>query len=398
MAQRTIAVEELEFGMFVAALDRPWTETPFMFQGFHLRSDRQLDALRKLCRKVTIDVERSEAPESRPPAPTFAIRGSTTYPETTAVEAEFKPAAVTYERTAEQLGELFKPLATPRGVLDGAQLKESVGKLTDSVVRNPDALLLVTRLREKSEQAHTRALQVSVYMLVFARFLQLTREQMELLGLLGLLQDVGKTRLPATLLEKKAPLTDEEAELAKRHVEYSAQILRETPAVPAELPDLALLHHERQDGTGYPRGLKGSQSGLYGSIAAIADTFDALTAPRAYAEPLSPSNALSYLYRERGKGFHADLVEQFIQCVGAFPVGSVVELNSGETGIVITQNLVRRLKPRVMVVLDANGVALRPQKILDLDKEPKVGPDETYRIRRTLEQGKLSVQPKDLLF
>src|SRR6185295_6136005 len=129
------------------------------------------------------------------------------------------------------------------------------------------------------------------------------------------------------------------------------------------------------DGSGYPKGLKAAQIGLYGSIAAIADTFDALTATRSYAEPLSPSSALSYLYRERGKGFHADLVEQFIQCVGAFPVGSVVELNSGETGIVITQNLVRRLKPRVMVVLDAEGRALRPQKILDLEKDPKVRPD-----------------------
>ena len=398
MPQRTIPVEELEFGMFVAALDRPWTETPFMFQGFHLRTDRQLEALRKLCRKVTIDVERSEPAEPRAAAPSFAIRGSTTYAEVAAVEAEFKPALATYERTADKLEELFKPLATPRGVLDGKELKESVGRLTDSVVRNPDALLLVTRLREKSQQAHARALQVSVYMLVFGRFLELAREELELLGLVGLLQDIGKTRLPAALLNKKAALTDEEAELAKRHVEYSAQILRETPGVPPQLPDLALLHHERQDGTGYPRGLKADQIGLYGSIAAIADTFDALTATRTYAEPLSPSNALSYLYRERGKGFHSDLVEQFIQCVGAFPVGSVVELNSGETGIVITQNLVRRLKPRIMVVLDSKGAPLRPQKILDLDKDPKVRADEPYRIRRSLEQGKLEVDPKDLLF
>src|SRR6185436_15655289 len=141
----------------------------------------------------------------------------------------------------------------------------------------------------------------------------------------------------------------------------------------------------------------GDQIGLYGSIAAIADTFDALTAVRPYAEPLPPSSALSYLYKERGTGFHADLVEQFIQCIGAFPVGSVVELNSGEVGIVITQNLVRKLKPRVMVVLDAQGNPMRPHKILDLDKDPKASADEPYRIRRTLEQTKLKVDPKEIV-
>lgn len=396
MQRKQVSVGELQFGMFVAELDRPWTETPFMFQGFHLRTDRQLEALKKHCRHVFVDVERSEPADARSPAPSFRIRGSTAYPEKATVEIEYKQAHTAYAQSETAVGELLKPLAKPGGVLDGKEVKESVSRLTDSVVRNPDALLLVSRLREKSATAHARALQVSIYMMVFARFLELAREEMELLGLLGLLQDVGKTRLPAALLEKKGPLSEEEAELARKHVELSAEILRATPGLPPRLPELALLHHERQDGTGYPRGLKGEAIGLHGSIAAIADTFDALTAVRSYAEPLPPSSALSYLYKERGTGFHSELVEQFIQCVGAFPVGSVVELNSGETGIVITQNLVRRLKPRVMVVLDAQGHPMRPHKILDLEKDPKVRPDEPYRIRRTLEQTKVNIDPREL--
>ncbi|MBI4123865.1 MAG: HD domain-containing protein, partial [Betaproteobacteria bacterium] len=237
---------------------------------------------------------------------------------------------------------------------------------------------------------------VSIYMLVFARYLELAREELELLGLLGLLQDVGKTRLPAAIMEKQGPLTEEETAIARQHVEYSVEILKATPGLPERLPALAMLHHERQDGSGYPRGLKGDQIGLFGSIAAIADSFDALTAARPYAEALSPSSALSYLYKERGLGYHSDLVEQFIQCVGVFPVGAVVELNSGEVGIVITQNLVRRLKPRVMVVLDAQGHPMRPHKILDLDKDPKASPEEPYRIRRSLEQSRLQVDPREL--
>ncbi|HEX6265919.1 MAG TPA: HD domain-containing phosphohydrolase [Burkholderiales bacterium] len=396
MERKQLPVEALEFGMYVAELDRPWTETPFEFQGFYLRTEQQLATLRKFCKQVFVDLERTEKPDLRPPAAQFRIQGSTAYPEQVAVEVEFKRATTDYTRTLSSVGELLKPLARQGGVLDAREVKESVSRLTDSVVRNPDAMLLVTRLREKSADAHARALQVSLYLLVFARFLQLAREELELLGLLGLLQDVGKTRLPAGLMEKKGPLSAEETALARRHVEYSAEILAATPGLPPKLPELALLHHERQDGSGYPRGLKGEQIGLYGSVAAIADTFDALTAVRSYAEPLSPSGALSYLYKERGSGFHPDLVEQFIQCVGVFPVGSVVELNSGEVGIVITQNLVRRLKPRVMVVLDAKGNPMRPHKILDLDKDPKAAPDEPYRIKRTMEQSRVQVDPREM--
>ncbi|HLS86214.1 MAG TPA: HD domain-containing phosphohydrolase, partial [Burkholderiales bacterium] len=300
MERRQIPVGELQFGMYVAELDRPWTETPFMFQGFHLRTEQQLEALKKYCKHVFVDLEKTEEPEkaraAAVPPPTFKIRGTTKYPEAKPVEVEFKQAQAVYTHSVAQVGELLRPVAKPGGVLDGKEVKESVTRLADSVVRNPDALILVTRLREKSAEAHARALQVSIYLMVFGRYLELAREDIELLGMLGLLQDVGKTRLPASLLEKTTPLTPEEMELAKKHVEYSAEIVSSTPGLHPKLPALVLLHHERQDGTGYPRGLKGEQIGLYGSMAAIADTFDALTTARPHAQPLSPSNALSFLY------------------------------------------------------------------------------------------------------
>ena len=396
MQRKQVTVGELQFGMFVAELDRPWTETPFMFQGFHLRTDKQLEALKKHCKHVFVDLEQTEKADPRPPPADFKIRGKTKYAEQVKVEVEYQAAAAVYTRSVVRIEELLKPVAKAGGVLEAKDVKESVSQLTDSVVRNPDAMLLVTRLREKSAAAHARALQVSIYMIVFGRFLELAREELELLGMVGLLQDVGKTRLPASVMEKNTTLTPEEAEIFRSHVQLGAEILKATPGIPPRLLELAILHHERQDGTGYPKGLKGEQIGLYGSIAAIADAFDILTAQRTKGDPLSPSAALSYLYKERGTGYHSDLVEQFIQCVGVFPVGSVVELNSGETGLVITQNLVRRLKPRVMIVLDAKGNPMRPHKILDLDRDPKWTPEEPYRVKRTLEQTKLQVNPKEL--
>jgi HD-GYP domain-containing protein (c-di-GMP phosphodiesterase class II) len=232
-------------------------------------------------------------------------------------------------------------------------------------------------------------------MITFGRFLQLPREQLELLGMLGLLQDVGKVRVPAGLLEKKESLSEAEFEICKAHVQHSVAILKETSGLPDELPKLAALHHERFDGSGYPKGLKGSQLGLFGSIAGLVDCFDAMTHPRPYGDAMPPSNALSQFYKWRGTLFDGPLVEQFIQCIGIFPVGSIVELNSGEIGIVIAQNQVRRLLPRVMVVLDAKGNPLIPQLILDLVKEPKVDPETPYRIKRTLEKDSVAIDPSE---
>src|SRR3989441_4919445 len=314
--------------MYVAELDRPWTDTPFMFQGFHLRTDQQLETLKKFCKHVFVDMEKTEVEDrSRPraPAPRFKIRGSTAYPETVNVETEARRAAPVYTQTVAAVNELLRPLTQGSTVLEAKEVKESVKRLTDSVVRNPDALLLVSKLREKSAAAHARALQVSIYMIVFSRFLELAREELELLGLLGLLQDVGKTQLPASIMEKQGPLTPEQAEFAKKHVALSAEILKATPGLPSRLPELALLHHERQDGSGYPRGLKGGQIERDVSVAAISDTFHPLTARGPYPERLGPPGAPSLLDKGGDRGHHPELVEQFIQCVGAFPVGSVVE-------------------------------------------------------------------------
>jgi HD-GYP domain-containing protein (c-di-GMP phosphodiesterase class II) len=263
-------------------------------------------------------------------------------------------------------------------------------------VRNPDAMMLLVTMRDKAEETLNRATQVSVYMTVFGRFLQLERSSLEILGLIGLLQDVGMLKLPAGMPARRADLTPEEDEVFKSHVTHGVEILSKTAGLPPELPSMASLHHERYDGSGYPRGLKGSAISQTGAIAGIVDTFDMLTAPAPYGMQLPPSNALNVLFQNRGTQFHAALVEQFIQCVGAFPVGSIVELNSGEVGVVITQNLVKRLQPRVMVVQDANGNPIHPHKILDLVNEPMATPDEPYRIRRTLDQTRVKIDSREL--
>ncbi len=400
--RKEVLVEELQFGVFVAELDRPWTETPFMFQGFVLKSEKELETLKKHCKKVFIDTEKgTDLPDRKLQAGSVgtgsvlaSITSKTKYVEQVSVSMELPRARAAQGRAEIVLKDMLDTLRAGKAI-DAPRVREAVTSMTDSVVRNPDAMLLLGKLKEKGAHTLDRAVGVSIYMITFGRFLQLPREQLDLLGMLGLLQDIGKVRLPAELLVKKEALSEAELEMCKAHVEHSAAILKETAGLPTELPALATLHHERFDGSGYPKGLKSQQIGLFGYIAGVIDCFDALTHPRPYGEALAPSNALSMLYTWRDTLFDGPLVEQFIQCIGIFPVGAIVEMNSGETGIVIAQNLARRLQPRVMVVLDAKGNPLKPQKILDLAKDPKAAPDMPYRIKRTLEKGSVAIDPSE---
>lgn len=411
--KKEVSVEELQFGVFVAELDRPWTETPFMYQGFVLDNDKQLEALKKYCKKVTIDLdkgldlpERSQlqtgdvsTPAARPPValkPSVltSIKNKVEYKERATVDEELPVARNVQTRTEVVLKDIMGAVKAGKA-LDAPRVQEAVTSMTDSVVRNPDAMMLLAKLKAKGTHTLDRAFGVSIYMITFGRFLQLPREQLDLLGMLGLLQDVGMTAVPEEVVAKKGPLSKVELMVCRSHIVHSMQILRETAGLPADLPALAALHHERYDGSGYPKGLKSDEIGLFGSIAGLVDSFDAMTHARPYAEVYSPSNALNHLYNARNVLFDGPLVEQFVQCIGIFPVGALVELNSGEVGIVIAQNMVRRLMPRVMVVLDAKGVVLRPQVILDLANEPKAAPGVPYRIKRTLEQGSVPIDPAE---
>jgi HD-GYP domain-containing protein (c-di-GMP phosphodiesterase class II) len=399
--KKEVPVEQLQFGVYISELDRPWTDTPFVFQGFVLEDEKQLETLRKYCKKVYVDPEKSTDLPDRSQLKTSpvgkkhdsvlaSITRKVVYEEKVSVDVELPAARAAQNKTEVALRDVLDTVRAGK-VIDAPRVREAVTSMTDSVVRNPDAMLLLSKMKEKSDYTHDRAIGVSIYMITFGRFLQLPREQLDLLGMLGLLQDVGKMRVAAGLLEKKGQLTEEERKQCHSHLQHSVAILKETAGLPPELAALAALHHERFDGSGYPEGLKGQEIGLFGSIAGMIDCFDALTRQRPYADALSPSNALSKLYEWRDVQFDGSLVQQLIQCIGIYPVGAAVELNTGEIGIVIAQNLVRRLQPRVMVVLDAKGSPIRPQKILDLVKDPMAGPDLPYRIKRTLEKGSVAI-------
>jgi len=392
MNKKQIPVDELRLGMYVTELDRPWLGTPFPFQGFPVTSTDQIAALKQHCKTVFVDPERdtSDGRGEGPELTETSLLGSVVYAEVTPVEKELPVAREIYSDFEKNIQMTFDKLRVTEE-LDLESLKGPVRSMTRSIERNPDAMTLLLRIKQQGGEEFNRAVNTSIHMITFGRFLQFPAERLELFGLAGLLLDIGKVKLPAEILQRQSTLTAEEYELTKAHVMHSIELIRAAPGLPIGLEEIVLQHHERRDGSGYPLALRGQQITINGAIAGLVDSYAAVTSRRSYAEQSSPSNALSMLYKLRGKLFHDALVEQFIQCIGIYPVGSIVELNTGEVGIVIAQNLVRRLQPRVMLVLDSSLKPIRPPVILDLIKEPKATVDEPYRIRRTLPKDKLPI-------
>jgi len=403
--RKTVPVAELQFGMWIAELDRPWIDTPFTFQGFVLESHEQLELLKRYCHAVFVDPERSEVgsrlSDTIPPRAKATVglarSGRVRWAECLPIEQEYPRAAGCYAAAGAVVRQCLVGVRSGQ-MLQADRLMEAVSLISESVLRNPDAMLLFSRLQEKGDYTQSHALDCAIYLTAFGRFLEMSREDIVLLGHLGLLQDIGKIKLPAPLIESRERLTPIEYHVVQGHVRYSEEILRATPGLPRELARLATLHHERLDGSGYPRRLKGKEIGLIGSMAGIVDTFDALTARRPYAEPMGPSDALKVLYKSRGVLFDMYVVEQFIRCIGAFPVGTIVELNGGETALVVTQNPAKRLQPRVMVIQDPAGNALKPHKLIDLSRGIKAPDGEPYRIKGSLEYSRVRVNATELFF
>lgn len=392
-----IHVNQLKLGMFVSQLDRPWLGTPFLFQGFRIRSVEEIEKLKSLCDSVHIDLEKSARAslttgrtdrEQAAPRRVYAMSAS--------FEQEIHSANEIRAETESCIEQVFDDVARDK-MIDLVTVKRVVNHTVDGILRNPDAHVSLTQLKEWDRYTAQHSINVCILALAMARHLGLPRHEMEMLGAGALLHDVGKLKTPLEVLNKPGKLTEEEFKIMKAHPVHGRELLEHRYGLPNLVADMAYSHHERAAGGGYPRGLSGDQISIWSKIVAIVDVYDAITSDRCYHKGMSPTEALTKMYGWRMKDFDPELLEQFIQCLGIYPVGTLVELTSSEVGIVISVNNAMRLRPMVSLILDGEKRPYYPARTVNLADFANNDPDHVYGIREVLKPGAYGIDIREHL-
>ncbi|MFZ3184765.1 MAG: HD-GYP domain-containing protein [Pseudomonas sp.] len=252
--------------------------------------------------------------------------------------------------------------------IDAAHVTELVEEISASVLRNPNALISLARLKNADEYTYMHSVAVCALMIALARQLGLAEVQVREAGMAGLLHDIGKMMIPEAILNKPGKLTDAEFTTVRGHPEAGNSILLDSQNISAMVLDVCLHHHEKVDGSGYPHRLKGDEISLFAKMGAVCDVYDAITSDRPYKRGWDPAESIRKM-AEWSKGHFDDVVfKAFVKSVGIYPTGSLVRLESGRLGLVMDQHESSLLTPRVKVFFSAKSKTPLPQQIIDLAK------------------------------
>ena len=390
--KKQIPVSELKPGMYVVGLDRSWFKTPFLFHRRVIKDAEDIELFKRHgIREVVI--ETAHGADHQPPLhpkrdePTGTWPPQVAEPPAVAKESALKNGARTRAPTLAE--KVFRPLTrelkvartirdealtAARRIFDGVgsgapvhspAARKVVANLLSSITRSPEANLLLAQMRRFENDLMVHAVNVCVFTLVVATLERLDDDPTAL-GMGAMLHDVGKTRLPRNLILKPAGYTDQERRLMERHPTLGATILRQSENISELAQRIAIEHHERIDGSGYPCGLGGAEIALASQLVTVTDLYDNMLSGRC-KPPLQPIEALRELYLQSNTGaLDGGLVERVIHCLGVYPVGSLVELNTGERGIVIAPNRADSLKPTLRIVSSADGAAEPNGPVVDL--------------------------------
>nr|WP_279307097.1 HD-GYP domain-containing protein [Marinobacter sp. BGYM27] len=384
VSQKKVAVHDLRIGTFVSDLDRPWHETPFPIQGFYIRSQDDIRSLTSYCRWVMVDVaeSRDTSEYEATNTPIFARRlGNRDTQEIVQLapiqvrNPENYPVASTLKKEARQCKRLLADVETSLQRI-GSQLRQGVEPdlsaitsiargMADSVTRNPDAMLWVARLRKHDDHIYRHSLNTAVWALVCGRHFGLERTALQNLALGTLLAHIGKSELPVELLHNESKLDAEQFAQFKTYVNRGVAHLEAT-ALPRPVINVVQFHRERHNGSGFPQGVRGDRIPLLAKIAGLVDYYESLVEARDDQASLTPAQAVAHLYALRNIEFQDDLVERFIQSVGIYPTGTLVQLSDGQRGAVVSHSPVRRLWPKVMVMTDRDHRPLKAAKVVNL--------------------------------
>lgn len=381
-----VDVKNLKVGMYVSKLDRPWLETNFLFQGFELKTPADIEAVQKQCEFVFIDVtKQTKIPQyiSRNSAYTKDYLEKVQPPEKrTSFNQEIKKAEQLYTRTSNLVKSFMEEIQFGRPI-NVVAAKKAVANCVDSILNSPDALMLMTQLKRRDEYTAQHSMNVCIFSIALGRQINLSVEELNNLGICGMLHDMGKLLVPTEILNKRGRLSPEEMPIMQSHTVKGWSLLLKTSGIYPGAVDVAHMHHERMDGGGYPRKLTAEQITPYARIVAIADTYDAVSSDRIYQKGRSHLEAIKILTEATETQLDSGLTMKFIECLGIYPAGSLVELASGEVALVLEVNPRAKLKPRILILQEKANMAC-VEHMVDLAMVSQSPDGRQYIIKRVL--------------
>lgn len=384
-------VSEVQIGMSICELDCDWLDTPFLLQGFVVESINDINQLSKYCEHVWVDARTSEKPDSRANNKTLKTARKTS--ATIQQIADPKTLAIgrkIYQESHQTTKQIMQDIRFGQA-LDSKQAKETVKCCVDSIVKDPGTMLLLCKLREQDSYTSEHSLNVCVLAIAFGRALGFSDIELNHIGICGLLHDIGKMKVPLEVLNKPGKLDDLEWRIMQSHPVHGRDLLMQAKNIYHGAIDVAYSHHERVDGTGYPRQLESAGISQYAKIISICDAYDAITGNRVYQQAKSPTQALKLLYNNRDTQFDSHLVDAFMEMIGLFPPGTIVELKNGCAGIVISRNLKYQHLPKVLIARDEQKQAC-PERVVNLAHIEQQKLDKAYLIKRDLTDGSFDIE------
>ncbi|TXJ02229.1 MAG: HD-GYP domain-containing protein [Aquabacterium sp.] len=381
---RKIPTDSLRVGMHVHEVCGSWLEHPFWRGSFKVTDEdqiRQLGAIREVIidtdkgrdvdMKVVHDIELPSTDFSDLPEPVFTPPSPPSEPVRqvpTSFKDELARAGRVLAKSREAMQTMFQDARMGKA-LDNEHCLPLVNEIADSVERNPGALVSLVRLKTSDAYTFMHSVAVCALMVSLARQLKLSESQAREAGMAGLVHDMGKALMPLEVLNKPGALTQEEFAIMKSHPEEGYKLLNEGGGVSAVALDVCLHHHEKINGRGYPKGLKGDEISLYAKMGAVCDVYDAITSNRPYKAGWDPADSLTKMAAWTKEGHFDDRVFQaFVKSIGIYPTGSLVKLQSGRLAVVVEQGSGSLLSPIVRVFFSTKSNQPIPVELLDLGK------------------------------
>ena len=377
---KKIDVKQLSVGMYLKEFCGSWIDHPFWRNSFVITDPKDIERIRaSKIQAVWIDCAKGldVAPDATPLSEAetesqvdaelkLAIQ-STRDKAPASMHEEMARAAKICAQAKQAVTSMFEEARMGKAV-DSGNARKLVEEISDSVTRNPGALISLARLKTADDYTYMHSVAVCALMISLGRQIGVDENTIPRLGIAGLLHDLGKAMMPQDVLNKPGKLTDEEFGIMKRHPSEGAKLLQSSESIDDIALDVALHHHEKTDGSGYPEGLKDNEISLYAKMGAVCDVYDAITSNRPYKAGWDPAESLRRMAEWANGHFDPTVFQAFVKSLGIYPIGSLVRLSSGRLGLVVEQSPKSLLTPRIKVFFSTrSNTRIRPA-LIDLSQ------------------------------